>query len=315
MPKPPTIKTHLQLNQLERLRSRYISAFLLFTIPTPTHNTNLTHHRTRPKYLYLNYQSYRDYGIPTGTYRLYLYMRGYLHAETDLVYISSGSLLRTSSNLHRGARLNMTVYSVDREHPRIQRPWKFPGARLRIYILNKDTQKSAGYIGYSSLPGGDNEPNMQPTCHTRSSILRFCTTGSPQVIDLNGPPGSTIMINEWDGYIQADADGAGISPTVVQFGASYFPPWNIGGFLESPSDYRLDASSKFAPNDALPTGLYSSYAFTYGYVQTATYTAFLMEGGVRSRYLIRSWSLSTSFSFLSHISSSNSEISLLINRL
>lgn len=237
------------------------------------------------KYSYLTYQGYRDYGIPTGSYRLYFYMRGYLQSETDLVSFSSGSLLRTSSSLHRGARLNMTLCSVDWEHPNIQRPWEFPGARLRIYVLNSETQLSAGYVGYtflSTAAGGDrdDEPDMQPACFTRSATPPFCPTGSTQVINPIDPLGSTVMIDEWDGYPAADVDGVGIFPTVISFGLSYFPPWDLGGFLEAPSEYRLGASSSFAPNDALTTGVYSTYAFTYGYVQTSEYSLFLMEGGV-----------------------------------
>jgi len=237
------------------------------------------------RYSYRIYQGYRDYGILTGTYRLYLYMRGYLQSETVSVSLSLGSLVRIGANMHRGARLNMTLYSVDWQRPRIPRPWEFPGARLRIYILNQATRQSLGYIGYPSFiaaAGGSraDEPYMQPACYTRSAAPPFCPTGSTQVIDPNDPLGSTIVVNEWDGFPGAEVDGVGIYPSVVQYGASYIPPWNLGGFLEVTSDYRLDASGDFGPNDALSTGLYSAHAFTYGYVQTSNYIAFATEGGV-----------------------------------
>ena len=244
------------------------------------------------KYSYQTYQGYRDYGIPAGTYHYYLYMRGYLQSENATVSMASGSLLQTSISLHRGARLNMTLYSLDWEVPKVQRPWQFPGARLRVYLYNNDTAN--GYIGYSSListstpfpysGNGHTEPTMQLVCYATSTTPPFCPTGTPQLIDPNDPIGSTIVIDEWDGYVGADFDGPGLSlyttTSLTKNGTGYYPPWRVGGFLIAPSDYRLDVSGKFAAKGALSTGYYSAYAFTYGYVQTAAYAAFLTEGGV-----------------------------------
>jgi hypothetical protein len=238
------------------------------------------------KYSYLIYQGHRDYGISTGTYHLYLYMRGYLQSKPDSASIASGSVQITSI-MHRGARLNMTLYSVDWEKPKIQRPWEFPGARLRVYVLYKDTQLSEGYIGYpfASAAGGDREvePIMQPACYNPSTTPPYCPTGSPQVIDPNDPYGSTIIVNEWDGYAQTDIDGPGIFPSLlngVLYAQTYYPGWNLGGFLEVPSDYRLDAANNFTSSEALPTGVYSAYAFTYGYLQTGDSSLYATEGGV-----------------------------------
>jgi hypothetical protein len=238
------------------------------------------------KYSYFVYQGYRDYGIVTGTYRVYLYMRGYLPSEAQSASITSGSV-QLESNMHRGARLNMTLYSVDWEKPRVQRPWEFPGARLRIYVFNKATQLDEGYVGYPffSAAGGDREvePVMQPACYKPSNTPPYCPTGSPQVIDPNDPYGSTIIVNEWVGYAQADVDGPGLFPSLlngVLYGQTYYPAWNLGGFLEVPSDYRFGAANNFTSSEALPTGLYSAYAFTYGYTQTKDTTAYSAEGSI-----------------------------------
>ncbi len=238
------------------------------------------------KYSYLIYQGYRDYGITTGTYHVNLYMRGYLQSEPDSASISLGSV-QLQSNMHRGARLNMTLYSIDWEKPRVQRPWEFPGGRLRIYVFNKATQLDEGYVGYpfASAAGGDRdvEPTMQPACYDPSATPPYCPTGSPQVIDPNDPYGSTIIVNEWDGYAQADVDGPGIFPSIlngVLYGQTYYPGWNLGGFLEVPSDYRFDATDNFTSAEALQTGLYSAYAFTYGYTQPRDTTVYASEGSI-----------------------------------
>jgi hypothetical protein len=232
------------------------------------------------KYSYFNYQGYRDYGLPAGTYRIYLYMRGYVEGDVESVSVTlSGSPAFVSAHLYRGARLNITVYSVDWEEPRVQRPWAFPGAAVRLYIANS-RGRSIGYVGYTAFETGgrEGEPARQPACYARSMSLPFCPTGLPQVIARTDQIGSTIVVDSWDGYIATESDTPGIPPGQVQFGGGYVPPWDIGGFLIGPLDYRYGQTDNFAASDALVTGTYSAYAFTYGYVQRRDFSVYAAAG-------------------------------------
>jgi hypothetical protein len=236
------------------------------------------------KYSYYNYQDYRDYGLPAGTYEIYLYLRGYI---PDLVQSASvtlsGNPTILSTHLHRGARLNVTVYSVDWERPRVQRPWEFPGAQFRLYVADA-SGRTYGYVGYTDIgtPDREAEPARQPACHMPSSSPPFCPTGTPQIIAPYDATGSTIVINSWDGYSAAEVDSPGLTPGQVQFGGGYAPFWDIGGFLLVTSNYRFDESDNFTASDALRTGIYYPYALTYGYVQRSNFNLYATEGGTAS---------------------------------
>ena len=234
------------------------------------------------KYSYYNYQDYRDYGLPAGTYTMYLYMRGYLEDEAESASVTLSSNPTTvSEHLDRGARLNITVYSVDWETPRVQRPWEFPGAQFRLYVADA-TGRTYGYVGYSYLgtPDREAEPARQPVCYLQSTTQPFCPTGTPQDIAPDDPIGSTIVVDSWDGYSAAEFDSPALPPSQVQFGGNYVPFWDVGGFLVSTSDYRFDQTDNFTASDALATRMYFPYAFTYGYVQRRDFNVYAYEGGI-----------------------------------
>jgi len=234
------------------------------------------------KYCDYNYQDYRDYGLPAGTYQIYLYMRGYVADQIGSASITlSGNPMTVSEQLHRGAELNITVSSVDWESPEVQRPWEFPGAQFRLYIAD-ETGRTYGYVGYSDLgtPDREGEPARQPACYTESITEPFCPTGVPQVIAPDDREGSTIVVDSWDGYSAAEVDGPGITPGQVQYGGGYAPFWDVGGFLVSPFDYRFDQTYNYTAFDALRTGTYFPYAFTYGYVQRREFNFYAAEGGI-----------------------------------
>jgi hypothetical protein len=234
------------------------------------------------KYSYYNYEDYRDYGLPAGTYRIYLYMRGYVEDEVESASVTlSGNPTTVSEHLYRGARLNITVYSVDWESPRVQRPWEFPGAQFRLYIED-GSGRAYGYVGYNALGTLDREgePARQPACYVRSATEPFCPTGTPQVIAPDDSTGSTIVVDSWDGYSAAEVDSPGLTPGQVQYGGGYVPFWDIGGFLVSTSDYRFDQTYNYTAYDALKTGTYFPYAFTYGYVQRSEFNLYALDGGI-----------------------------------
>lgn len=80
---------------------------------------------------------FQDYGIPPGIYHIKAYVEGYLQKDDQDVSVLMGfSLESISFSLYRGAAFELTVYSLDSEHPPIQRNWKWPGERLSIQVYN-----------------------------------------------------------------------------------------------------------------------------------------------------------------------------------
>jgi hypothetical protein len=100
------------------------------------------------------------------------------------------------------------------------------------------------------------------------------------VIAPDDPTGSTIVVDSWDGYSGAEVDSPGLPPGQVQYGGGYAPFWDIGGFLVSTYDYRFDQTYNYTAFDALKTGTYYPYAFTYGYVQRREFNFYALEGSI-----------------------------------
>jgi hypothetical protein len=66
-----------------------------------------------------------NYGIPSGTYTPHVYVLGYLEtgpAEGVSVTLS-GNPTSISDHMYRGVGINLTVYSIDWERPRVSRNW------------------------------------------------------------------------------------------------------------------------------------------------------------------------------------------------
>ncbi len=75
-----------------------------------------------------------------GTYTIRVYMRGYVQQEFEMASISlSASPAQISNHMYRGAGINVTLYSIDWEHPRVDRPWNFPGEYVRVNVYNIKT--------------------------------------------------------------------------------------------------------------------------------------------------------------------------------
>ncbi len=80
---------------------------------------------------------FQDYGIPPGTYQLRAYVEGYLQQNPEDVTVNLGpGIISLSTNMYRGASFELTLYSVDWEHPQTQRNWKWPGERVVIQLYD-----------------------------------------------------------------------------------------------------------------------------------------------------------------------------------
>lgn len=98
------------------------------------HGSNLN--RRFSLYAYRGF-GYQDYGILPGVYHVKAYVEGYLQKDDQKVSVLMGfSLESISFSLYRGASFELTVYSLDWEHPPVQRNWRWPGERMSIQVYN-----------------------------------------------------------------------------------------------------------------------------------------------------------------------------------
>ncbi len=248
------------------------------------------------KYSLFAMQGIRDYGLLAGTYKVYVYMRGYVQQEFESVTLTlSGSDAFISNHMYRGARFNITLFSIDFERPRVQRPWEFPGARFRVYFFDSQG-RNVNYVGIGagSVFGGarDSDPRRQPlACAPRTSFIPFGTPPDRQCQNpsaTSDPTGTIIQIVQWDGWyivesfghesldLSASADGDATNDLVpVQIAFNY-----DDGFLYDASFYRLGRSANYRTRLALETDTYSAYGYTYGYVQKKDFTFFAQKGQI-----------------------------------
>ncbi len=205
------------------------------------------------KFSYYRYQpSYRDYGVLAGTYKVYVYMRGYVPDDHEFVSVTlSGNPTLISDHLYRAARFNIVVYSLDWEHPNTQQTWEFPGAPLNVYALS-------GIRGITSLSFS------QPARSGGNNIGGGCSLASSEIPD-------HCHIIGWDGASSGNPDGEATGG-YVPYDQVYF----TGGFLVYPSAYRL---SNLNATGVFDTGTYSFIAYSYGYGQFGTYNAYAQRGG------------------------------------
>ncbi|MEM2998606.1 MAG: carboxypeptidase-like regulatory domain-containing protein, partial [Thermoproteota archaeon] len=91
------------------------------------------------KFFLYRYRHIRDYGLMPGNYRVYLYVRGFLQNDYESATVSlSGSPTVISNRMYRGAGINITVYSVDWQYPRINRPWVWPGNNVTVEVHDEE---------------------------------------------------------------------------------------------------------------------------------------------------------------------------------
>ncbi len=81
------------------------------------------------KYFLYRYRHIRDYGIMPGTYQIRVYVRGYLQKDVESASVTlCGGIASLSCHMDRGASINLTIYSLDYQHPKLQRDWVWAGS-------------------------------------------------------------------------------------------------------------------------------------------------------------------------------------------
>ncbi len=261
------------------------------------------------KYSLFAMQGIRDYGLLAGTYKVYVYMRGYVQQEFESVTLTlSGSDAFISNHMYRGARFNITLFSIDFERPRVQRPWEFPGARLRVYFFDS-AGRNVNYVGVGRGPafGRPADPRRQPLACFPASSFGFSSKQCSSNDATSDPTGTTIQIVHWDGWFIADSFGHETQDLFASLDGLFIPLFLSGfffpcatascegtfnlipvqwlandgdGFLYNPSYYRLDKSANYRTRLALETDTYSVYGYTYGYVQKKDFTFYTTKGQI-----------------------------------
>ncbi|MEM3732854.1 MAG: carboxypeptidase-like regulatory domain-containing protein [Candidatus Bathyarchaeia archaeon] len=231
--------------------------------------------RAGVKYSLFKYRGLRDYGLHPGTYKIRVYMRGYIQAnppaltleDLDQPLITSISMdgsASLSTHMFKGGGLNVTVTSIDWQKPPVIRQWAWDKAPITILIYDfaSKTFVDAIYfwdsINYMwRLPTANSMfsivpwPNWKLTFGSKASML---VSNGSTILERIGPdlplrfspfPDRTLMSNV---FIQQLMHA---------------------GFLYSSMVYR---DVNFKSLISFYPGFYSVTCWSYGYVQEGVRT-------------------------------------------
>ena len=223
------------------------------------------------KYSLARYGGLFDYGMPTDTYTIRVFMRGYIQALppamslheldqplTTSITIGTG-LTVLSTHMYRGGGINTTLLSVDWERPPVQRKWVWNNASVSVLVYDI---ASEAFIDVNYFWDGRLKQWTIPRQNSDFSSLPW-----PEWVTSFGPGASLIVTN---GSTFVDRFG----PDIPNFpsrdpsqdlATTVFLQQNFhAGFLYSSSSYRTET---FRSNLAIYPGVYAVNAWTYGYVQ------------------------------------------------
>ena len=123
-----------------------------------------------------------NYGIPSGTYTPHVYVLGYIeHGPAEQVSVTlSGTPTDVSDHVYRGVGLNISVFSIDWERPRVSRNWVWGNP-----------------VGYTDTPGGITSPTFPspsgiPT--TKGDVPNFA--GDPRCTATSTTSGCVYMVGQ-----------------------------------------------------------------------------------------------------------------------
>ena len=223
------------------------------------------------KYSLARYRGAYDYGLPTDTYTVRVFMRGYIQAlppatsfdELDQplsVSISVGScLLGASTHMYRGGSINASVTSTDWERPRVERDWVWNNTFVNVLVYDISSQNFIDVINFW------NARIEQWSIPIQNS--RFTNLPWPTWLTSYGRGSSYLMTN---GSVTVDRYGpdfpnvASTDPANTMKTFDFFQENIHEGFLFNFTSYRLPS---FRSNVAIYPGTYALNGWTYGYVQ------------------------------------------------
>ena len=223
------------------------------------------------KYSLARYRGIYDYGLPTDTYTIRVFMRGYIQALppattfeeldqpiTTTISIASECVM-LSTHMYRGGGINATLFSVDWEMPPVQRNWIWNGAPTNalVYDISSKAFIDVIYFWNASanqwaLPKQNSQFSSLPWPGWRSSFgagASFLETNGSTLVDRLGPD---------------LPDLPSLDPSQDRATELFLQENFQSGFLYSSSSYRTQS---FRSNLAIYPGVYALNGWTYGYVQ------------------------------------------------
>jgi len=232
------------------------------------------------KYSLARYRGAYDYGLPTDTYTVRVYMRGYIQAlppatlidELDQpvsVTLSVGTcLVAVSTHMYRGGGINASVTSTDWERPQVDRNWVWNNTSVNVLVYDISSRAFIDVINFwnaKQVPVFPEAPEERWQIPTQNS--RFTDIPWPGWLTTFGPGSSHLTTN---GSVTVDkfgpdlpnipsTDPANSGTTIVSL-----QEITLRGFLFNFSYYRLPT---FRSNVAIYPGTYAINGWTYGYVQ------------------------------------------------
>jgi hypothetical protein len=247
------------------------------------------------KYSLARYRGAYDYGLPTDTYTLRVYMRGYIQAlppatsldeldEPVSVTVSVGTcLVAASTHMYRGGGINASVTSTDWERPEVDRNWVWNGTSVNVLVYDISSQAFIDVINFWNAEQAWQIPGQKWEIPTQDSQYKdlpwpgwltsfgpgssYLTTNGSVIVDKYGPDLPNIP--------SADPADEGTTFVSLQEAARE-------GFLFNFTYYRLPT---FRSDLAIYPGTYALNGWTYGYVQQNVVTL----GDLGNVYLAVPW--------------------------
>jgi hypothetical protein len=226
---------------------------------------------TGMKFSLYNYRHIRDYGMMPGTYTIYAYMRGFVEQEFEMASISlSGDKTIISDHLYLGGGINITIYSVDWQHPRVDRPWRRPGEYLTVDVYNSE-DVMVGTAYYFSNVGG--EGVWLKTVQGPEGTMTVPWPNWGEDYGKVKFHGSTWL----ERYGPEETIGAWTPSNNDEMATLWQRSYHGLGFLYADWAYR---DADFNTKLGLETDTYHFDAYTYGYVfkEPEKYTLFVAKG-------------------------------------
>ncbi|HXX72914.1 MAG TPA: carboxypeptidase-like regulatory domain-containing protein [Candidatus Acidoferrales bacterium] len=233
-----------------------------------------------------------NYGIPSGTYTPTVAAQGYYsQSPSEQVSVTlSGNPTSISDHMLLGPGFNVSVYSIDWERPTVNRDWIWSGCQSFVLFTCAGSEIDVGFYPAANETGGrladwfGFEPSYMPLSVADDGGL-FQGPGGTDCLNPTLPYAFNCV--EMDGGGRDVLQGYGNSHNVFYgqsaryaYQGGYTP--GIFGFLTA--NTLLTDSMFTTPLLTMPLhfkeGQYDLAAYTYGYVQDQTFTAYAMNGQV-----------------------------------
>jgi len=136
------------------------------------------------------YASARSYGIPAGSYTVKGYAAGYIDQKPTTVSMGlCGSEVRFSNHLDRGVIFNVTVYSVDWQHPSVYKHWSWPGENIYLMPYRDGIPLAGAGHGWTGLDYDYSDPppfSFVERCHWAMPIIMQPAWGTKNYVKAQG---------------------------------------------------------------------------------------------------------------------------------